>query len=101
MVYTVAQSYRTYLTMDDTGAKRDVPERIRFEGLDEEAAGASSNRHGGRHMQGSSATNHNRPSLARSSTAISEDSLSIRPSSRRGSMAIEPAAALPIQYRTL
>lgn len=97
MVFTVAQSYRSYLTMDDSEAKTDVPERIRFEVRDEEAAGASNSRHD-RH--GSSATN-NRPVLARSSTAISEDSLSIRPSSRRGSMAIEPAAALPIQYRTL
>ncbi|KAK7706288.1 hypothetical protein SLS64_007627 [Diaporthe eres] len=37
-----------------------------------------------------------RPQLARQSTALSEDSMSIRPSSRR-----EPTAVLPIQYRTL
>lgn len=93
MVSTVAQSYRTYLTMDDKAVtqKAITTERIRFEVLDEEAAAASSPRNNA----------SRRPGLARSSTAISEDSISIRTGSRRGSMSIEPAAALPIQYRTL
>lgn len=72
--------------MDDEPKPVATTEHIRFEVLDEEAAAAT----GGR-----------RPGLGRSSTAVSEDSVSIRPGSRRGSMAIEPAAALPIQYRTL
>lgn len=93
MVYTVAQSYRNYLTMDNQeAAKKPAPERIRFQVQDEEAGVAS------RNVSSRGATG--RPSLARSSTAISEDSISIHPTSR-SSLAIEPAAALPIQYRTL
>lgn len=96
MVSTVANSYRTYLIMDDNEAiQKTIPtERIRFEVLDEEAAAATSS------PKHNDATGR-RPGLVRSSTAISEDSMSIRAGSRRGSMSIEPAAALPIQYRTL
>lgn len=84
MVSNVAHSYRAYLAMEDTKANAVVPERIRFEVQDEEQAAASK-----------------RPTLGRSATAISEDSVHLRPGSRRSSMAIEPAAGLPIQYRTL
>lgn len=99
MVYTVAQSYRNYLTMDNQGAaKKPAPERIRFQVQDEETGVAASSTTS-RHVSSARGVT-GRPSLARSSTAISEDSISIRPTSR-SSMAIEPAAALPIQYRTL
>lgn len=100
----VAQSYRTYLTMadDDDGgeAKKPVaaPERIRFDVPDEEAGLAA-------HADGPGAARPSTirlPPMVRSATVISEDSMSIRPAgSRRGSMSIEPAAGLPIQYRTL
>lgn len=86
----VAQSYKTYLTMAETDeAETATTERLRFKD-EEEAAGG---RHHGRRA---SMAASRRPQLARQSTALSEDSMSIRPSSRR-----EPTAALPIQYRTL
>lgn len=98
MTSPVARSYRNYLLMDEPEPKNPALERIRFDVQDEEAAvgGVASSRpsHGRHGSRGG------RPSLARSSTAISEDSVSLRPGSR-GSMTIEPAAALPIQYRTL
>lgn len=98
MVNTVAHSYRAYLAMEETEAKIVAPDRIRFEVQDEEAAlGASSNHR--RHDLGATSK---RPALGRSATAISEDSVHLRPgSSQRGSMTIEPSAGLPIQYRTL
>ncbi|KAG6357049.1 hypothetical protein INS49_014925 [Diaporthe citri] len=70
-------------------AETATTERLRFKD-EEEAAGG---RHHGRRA---SMAASRRPQLARSSTALSEDSMSIRPSSRR-----EPTAVLPIQYRTL
>lgn len=86
----VAQSYKTYLTMAEDGeAETATTERLRFKD-EEEAAGG---RHGGGRA---SMAASRRPQLARQSTALSEDSMSIRPSSRR-----EPTAVLPIQYRTL
>lgn len=97
MVYSVAQSYKTYLTMDANAAGKPGPERIRFQVQDEEAAAGAS---GGRGRTGSGAAD-SYPPLARTSTAISEDGMSVRQGSQRGSMTIEPAAALPIQYRTL
>ena len=96
MTYSVAQSYRAYLTMGDE-AESPVPERLRFHIPDEEAAGAA----GGSHAHHGPNAISKRPPLAHQSTAISEDSLSIRPGSGRGSIATEPAAILPIQYRTL
>lgn len=97
MVNNVVHSYRAYLAMEDTeAAKTAVPERIRFEVHDEEAAGAVSSSHRRNNDAASS-----RPALNRSSTAISEDSVHLRSASRRGSMTIEPSAGLPIQYRTL
>ncbi|KAJ1299935.1 hypothetical protein OPQ81_005376 [Rhizoctonia solani] len=92
---------------DQTNA---APDRIRFKDLDEEQAGGGGGGGGGasssRGAHGSSGIHHHNNShntlpLARHSTVISEDSVSLRPSSRRGSMTIEPGAALPIQYRTL
>lgn len=103
MVNSVALSYRTYLAMDDnegtttTGTKRPGPDRIRFQIQDEEAAAASGTKRGGTATTGKDSS-IKRPILARSSTGISEDSISLRPGSRQG---IEPAAILPIQYRTL
>lgn len=88
----VAQSYRNYLTMN----KAPAPERIRFEGWDEETAVVSKT-----HGRNGSRAAMEPPPLARSSTAISEDNVSLRPGSRRSSMAIEPATMLPIQYRTM
>lgn len=97
MVYTVAQSYQTFLAMDERQPRTTVPDRIRFDVQDEEVAGAARSHHG---RKGSTAVS-DLPAFARSSTVISEDNVSLRPGSRRSSMAIEPAAALPIQYRTL
>ncbi|KAK2602140.1 hypothetical protein N8I77_008697 [Diaporthe amygdali] len=86
----VARSYKTYLSMaENDEAETATTERLRFKD-EEEAAGGS--HHGGR----ASMAANRRPQLARSSTAFSEDSISIRPASRR-----EPTIALPIQYRTL
>lgn len=87
----VAQSYKTYLTMADNEEAEPATERLRFKD-EEEAAGG---RHHGRRAS-MAATGSRRPQLARQSTALSEDSMSIRPSSR-----VEPTVALPIQYRTL
>lgn len=88
----VAQSYKTYLTMaDNDEAEAATTERLRFKD-EEEAAGGG--RHHGRRA---SMAVGRRPQLARQSTALSEDSMSIRPSSSR----LEPTVALPIQYRTL
>lgn len=90
----VAQSYKTYLTMDDNDeAETATTERLRFKD-EEEAAGGGGDRHHGRRA---SMAVGRRPQLARQSTALSEDSMSIRPSSSR----LEPTVALPIQYRTL
>lgn len=77
-------------------SEEPVPDRIRFEVQDEEAAVPSKThgRHGSRAATGL-------PPLARSSTVISEDNVSLRPASRRSSMVIEPATMLPIQYRTM
>lgn len=86
----VAQSYKTYLTMAENDEAEPATERLRFKD-EEEAAGGR--RHGRR---ASMATGSKRPQLARQSTALSEDSMSIRPASR-----VEPTVALPIQYRTL
>lgn len=86
----VAQSYKTYLTMAENDEAEPATERLRFKD-EEEAAGGH---HHGR--RASMATGSRRPQLARQSTALSEDSMSIRPSSR-----VEPTVALPIQYRTL
>lgn len=88
----VAQSYKTYLTMDDNDeAETATTERLRFK--DEEEAAGGGRHHGRRASMAVS----RRPQLARQSTALSEDSMSIRPSSSR----LEPTVALPIQYRTL
>lgn len=87
----VAQSYKTYLTMaENDDAETATTERLRFK--DEEAA-AGGHHHGRR----ASMATGRRPQLARQSTALSEDSMSIRPASSRR----EPGVALPIQYRTL
>lgn len=94
----VAQSYIAYLAMDDDDEAKKVvaPERIRFEVPDEEAAPAAADGIGAR------PSTIRLPPMVRSTTVISEDSMSIRPAgSRRGSMSIEPAIGLPIQYRTL
>lgn len=89
----VAQSYKTYLTMaENDEAETATTERLRFKD-EEEAAGG---RHHGHRASMATGTGR-RPQLARQSTAISEDSMSIRPASRGR----EPAVALPIQYRTL
>lgn len=89
----VAQSYKTYLSMaENDEAEVATTERLRFKD-EEEAAGGSGQHH---HNRRTSMAASRRPQLARQSTALSEDSMSIRPSSRR-----EPTVALPIQYRTL
>lgn len=74
-------------------AEPPATERLRFKDEEEAAGGGGDHQHGRR---ASMAAGSRRPQLARQSTAISEDSMSIRPSSRR-----DPGAALPIQYRTL
>lgn len=92
----VARSYKTYLTMaENDEAEPATTERLRFKDEEEAAGGGGPGHRPGR--RASMAAGSKRPQLARQSTAISEDSMSIRPPSRRQ----DPSAALPIQYRTL